>query len=366
MSVVGLRSGSQASSDDAESDDSVSLTDLPRADASNWRPHVHVAGDTGLLQHGIRHAAPVSAPCLALAPVDDLATWRAAPPHRHSFSSHSVAPAVSTGAAKFQLKKSTSFVRLSMNAEGNAEVTTKDASSPSPPRPQQAVVLPEVATRSDHGIGLPPITGLKQSLGGRSRDSRSWEFWCDRESRSELEIAAKKDASGSAAGAIGLLRTASGRSILGSLPPKRNGGLQGHSGHVKRLKHDHNRRPLQRSSTSYGRLQCRGEQTAPAAPTLKATKSAKTMIVGSSDSDKENRSPGGESDSFSLDDSVQGHRRQAPRTSDRTTQDAENDPEADAELAAFMRGGRKESKASGDDDLDCIQGLLSLSQGNWR
>jgi hypothetical protein len=38
----------------------------------------------------------------------------------------------------------------------------------------------------------------------------------------------------------------------------------------------------------------------------------------------------------------------------------ENDPEADAELAAFMKGGRK------SEDLDCVQGLLSLSQGNWR
>ena len=36
----------------------------------------------------------------------------------------------------------------------------------------------------------------------------------------------------------------------------------------------------------------------------------------------------------------------------------------DDEVREFMRGsGRKEAA---EDDLDCIQGLLSLSQGNWR
>jgi hypothetical protein len=35
----------------------------------------------------------------------------------------------------------------------------------------------------------------------------------------------------------------------------------------------------------------------------------------------------------------------------------------DAEVAAFMSGS---GPASREDDLDCIQGLLSLSQGAWR
>lgn len=42
------------------------------------------------------------------------------------------------------------------------------------------------------------------------------------------------------------------------------------------------------------------------------------------------------------------------------------DPEADPELAAFMGGARKSNSISSEDDLDCVQGLLSLSQGNWR
>ena len=43
-----------------------------------------------------------------------------------------------------------------------------------------------------------------------------------------------------------------------------------------------------------------------------------------------------------------------------------NDPEADPELAAFMRSGRKSNSISEEEELDCIQNLLSLSQGNWR
>ena len=44
------------------------------------------------------------------------------------------------------------------------------------------------------------------------------------------------------------------------------------------------------------------------------------------------------------------------------------DPEDDPEIAEFMGASRKRSdgtNASGE-DLDCVQGLLSLSQGNWR
>jgi hypothetical protein len=44
-------------------------------------------------------------------------------------------------------------------------------------------------------------------------------------------------------------------------------------------------------------------------------------------------------------------------------EDQENVSEVPAEVEKFMRGEVSPSKKG---DLDCIQGLLSLSQGNWR
>jgi len=41
------------------------------------------------------------------------------------------------------------------------------------------------------------------------------------------------------------------------------------------------------------------------------------------------------------------------------------DPDQDPELVAFMRDHRKSSSISGEEELDCVQGLLSLSQGRW-
>jgi len=44
-------------------------------------------------------------------------------------------------------------------------------------------------------------------------------------------------------------------------------------------------------------------------------------------------------------------------------EDLGNDYEVGEEMQKFMRGEVSPSKKG---DLDCIQGLLSLSQGNWR
>ncbi|KAK4506723.1 hypothetical protein PRZ48_000456 [Zasmidium cellare] len=251
-----------------------------------------------------------------------------------------------------RIKKSASFVRLSLNAEGKAEVVTKDAASPSPPRPLQ-IMLPDVAPPTDS------TNRLQRTYSGRSRDSRAWEFWCDKESRSEFEHTAEKDASGSAAGAIGLLRTTSGRNILGSLSSKRNAPLSVHQPN-KRSKLDGKRPPLQRSNTSLGRLQGRPAEIARSAPKLKHSESAAPLPgKGSGDSDKENMSPGSD-----------GVPRERIRLShvrpDRLGEGVSADPEQDEELSAFMRGGQRKGSVAGDDDLDCVQGLLSLSQGNWR
>ena len=47
------------------------------------------------------------------------------------------------------------------------------------------------------------------------------------------------------------------------------------------------------------------------------------------------------------------------------------DPEQDQELASFMGSSGKRSRKGqaglpGEEDMDCVHGLLSLSQGNWK
>lgn len=320
-----------------------------------------------------------------------LANRRSAPPAR-DYSPNTIWPSIASVVSfDRKLKKSASFVRLSMNAEGKAEIVTKDASSPSPPRPHNTYMLPQPsAALSDVPVvDFSRSSGLHRSSSGRSRDSRAWEFWCDKESRSELGTAAEKDATGSATGAIGLLRTASGRNVLGSVASKRNSAAGQPAHPAKRSKLDHKRAPLQRSSTSQGRLQ---GKTGHAVPNLKHSESASLVRVHGNDSDKENWSPSsdGASDNFGRESTASTRPPQDGQMPDNKSsrralaetgnsrgrvsksrkpvgggdKSSASDPENDVELAAFMRGGKQ--NASAGDDMDCVQGLLSLSQGNWR
>ena len=303
--------------------------------------------------------------------------------------------------ARRRLKKTASTVRLSMSFDGNATVTTKNGEEPSPPRAQQVMLpsasatpLPALQFSSSPAQRDPtPATrnSLQRSASGRSRDSRAWEFWCDKDARSELEDKAEKDASGSAADAIGLLRSASGRSVLGNLPSKRNSLLSRTQSEIKRHKPNSKRPTLQRSNTSSGRLQAEHSQTNATSEKprtkLKQSESAISISIPGNESDKENWSPERDhvpsrqpaSQDPSSGRPVLGEKRNAANTfrpgesgvtstkrkAARLEGDS-NDPEKDIELAAFMHRQRKSNSTSSEDDLDCVQGLLSLSQGNWR
>lgn len=297
-----------------------------------------------------------------------------------------------------RLRKSSSFVRLSMTSEGAAKVVTKDSSSPSPPRPSQQA---EHSFGRSQGSGVSSLDltrarresavgSLRRSASGRSRDSRAWEFWCDKDSRAEAEQKAENDTTGSAADAIGLMRANSGRRVLGSLPAKRNATVTRESS-AKRAKYDHSRPSLQRSSTSAGRLQ-HGVETLKPALKLKYSESGASIHIPGNESDKENWSPersllpssqpamGSRSGQHHRQGrAVLGESRAAGNTGraaktdkrhpqtprQRATTDKVTDPDQDPELAAFMRDHRKSSSISGEEELDCVQGLLSLSQGRW-
>ncbi|KAI7355581.1 hypothetical protein KC354_g10728 [Hortaea werneckii] len=341
-----------------------------------------------------------------------LANRRSAESLRQNDAEQSFAPISAPGPgtplpdSRRRLKKTASTVRLSMSFDGNATVTTKNGEEPSPPRSQQVMLPPTSATplpapqfSSSPAQRDPPSAtrnSLQRSASGRSRDSRAWEFWCDKDARSELEDKAEKDASGSAADAIGLLRSASGRSVLGNLPAKRNSLLSRTQSEIKRHKPNSKRPTLQRSNTSNGRLQAEHTSTNARSEKprtkLKQSESAISISIPGNESDKENWSPERDhvpssqpasqpvagSDSSSR-RTVLGEKRNAANTfrpgesgvtstkrkAARLEGDS-NDPEKDVELAAFMHRQRKSNSTSSEDDLDCVQGLLSLSQGNWR
>ncbi|KAK1820785.1 Homeobox protein yox1 [Friedmanniomyces endolithicus] len=305
-----------------------------------------------------------------------------------------------------RLRKAPSVVRLSLSLDGTASVVNKDPSSPSPPRAAQRHMLssgrgqaPSTQAVQSRRAAVPaPRSNLERSFSGRARDSRAWEFWCDKDSRNELELKAGQDSSGSAADAISLLRSSSGRSILGALPTNGSPFFAGRHTDMKRSKLGHPRTSLGRANTSLGRLQ--GRSTAEPTSYKKATASLKhsetdsSVYIPGNESDKENWSPGAGSsvadkatvktgltqelgprkptlgaDRNAINTAKIGAKGQenVKTTAGREAHTSENtDPEADPEVAAFMRGGRVSNSGSSEADLDCVHGLLSLSQGNWR
>ncbi|KAL9088593.1 MAG: hypothetical protein Q9165_006113 [Trypethelium subeluteriae] len=304
-----------------------------------------------------------------------------------------------------RLKKSSSSIRISLTSDGNAQVLTNDDSSPSPPRSAPLAYAANTArgklSRSQSATGLDESSRLtelepfrdimQRGTAGRSRDSRAWEFWCDSDSRNALAEKANQDAGGSAADAIGLIRSSS-RNVLGTNSNKRNAQLLKRNS-VKRLKSGtSNEAKLSRTTSEIGHIRKKELADETSGPTC-----AEDIEIPNNESDKENWEPGQQGQPFDqnigkvsrpkhgkMARKVLGESNNIPsksssfgammaqekvQRSGRVGRDAENtNPEDDPEIAEFMNASRKRStgtNASGE-DLDCVQGLLSLSQGNWR
>ncbi|KAB8338915.1 hypothetical protein FH972_021855 [Carpinus fangiana] len=385
---------------------------------------------------------------------DELSSHQTSPTALHSTEQ----PPQSTSTRS--LKRSASAVRLSLTSDYTAKVLQPDEASPSPPKPQRHIdmlPLPRSSLRRSHstaGLSDPSASapGFNRATSGRSRDSRAWEFWCDRDSRSDLMKQAEAETRGSAADAISLIRSSSQRSALSPLTITR-----GHSNTLeparrtfKRVKSTHHdttsshprreRAKLSRASTSIGRLETSHKRDSgigmdvhvdpsPSSATKHAAVAADanddddddddhdgccSYGSPSGDSDKENHDPDDADEHVALALAL-AHRRAAPKAArprprlsgsqtaplasarrfganrvnvvrrrervhggaagkyeygaDGSGENA--DPEDDAEIAAFM--GRRASASGGavrggrdEDDMDCVQGLLSLSQGAWR
>lgn len=258
---------------------------------------------------------------------------------------------------------------------------------------------------------------------GRSRDVHAWEFACDAENREdELTAQAEHESSGSAIAAISLLRSSSNTgSVLQPNGTKRNAPWP------KPASRPNAKKPkLSRALSSVGRLQSAPPRDVAAEKPVdskpadesesKKLKVSTLLATSGHDSDKENWSPDEEGNPSQSQRPGVSRRplpgaapRNPRRTMGRLLEDvrgpvflastnraqtaptrrrggkggglfgeleifedtegsvppAENSkpPAADDEVQRFMRGEISPSKKG---DMDCVAGLLSLSQGNWR
>ncbi|KAL8852218.1 MAG: hypothetical protein Q9221_002928 [Calogaya cf. arnoldii] len=331
--------------------------------------------------------------------------------------------------------------RLATSLDGSVRIMTGNSPTPSPPRPRDSLFTRQPRAsgplqRSQSAIVTPtfPVPRSTASI-GRSRDSRTWEFYCDSNARDELTKQAEREQSGSALGAIGLIRSCSKGSLSAGTRPtnphKRNAALsKPDSG--KRLKADSSSKTskpkLSRASSSVARLQNpaalprTSNPNKPERPitadsndvSLKKKIPTDTGLLDGNESDKENWAPGTQisvtprrahhstahstrpkiltenqhlpSLSSSLDvllsreSSGNGrHLRRGTKMGSRVIElgsGQENEvDESENEIRGFMaRGssgsGSGENVIVGEDgdeeDLDCVEGLLKLSRGDWR
>ncbi|KAL9612949.1 MAG: hypothetical protein Q9167_002478 [Letrouitia subvulpina] len=321
------------------------------------------------------------------------------------------------------LKRTVSLIRLSTTLDGEARIKTGSESSPSPPRSHLEPSLRRPCARSglqrSRSAIEPSEVHRLVTTAGRSRDARTWTFYCDTDARDELTKQAEREQSGSAAGAIGLIRSHSNKALTPN-PNKRNAYSSKQEG-MKRLKSDGKRAKTAEVSSSSSTAMKIGSTKSDARklipkPTIKSA-AMNQALEHSGDSDKENWEPGTQTAPRSRryrapnnkinnnnNKSSAAHRRPVLGESAHVPSQSVNfDPfldrensgsgngsgsnskawignrarkqhgapqqrenaEIDAEVAEFMAGeaGRGED---GKEDMDCVQGLLSLSQGAWQ
>ena len=308
------------------------------------------------------------------------------------------------------LKRTSSLMKLSTDADGKAEVTPRSGETPSPPKSASFLSrnlgskrllglqrsLSAIDTRIT-GPGLERSTSsLSQSI-GRSKDARTWEFYCDSSAREELIKQAQRVERGSATAAIGLLRSQSNsQKPLTPNPNKRNAQVPAHD-FTKRSKTDLGllkRSKLERTTSSVARLQTSGGNNPKRNVKKQTSKHHKSNSQSAifedfdGDSDKENWQPGtqtrpearrrpvqsqessrvlleslGEPSGSSGASKLLKRGASQRRIFQPKVSDKENAvPHIDDEVAEFMGGSQVAREA---EDLNCVQNLLSLSQGPW-
>jgi hypothetical protein len=300
------------------------------------------------------------------------------------------------------LKRTHSFVRLSTNEDGSARIVTDLDKTPSPPhlrsnpstfarvvgglrRSYSAAGLNDRLAAAAQGEPVPKMPRTSSNA-GRSRDSRTWEFWCDPDSRSttSLTTRAEQEGSGSAADAIGILRA--NRKILAQNKARQNTPVISRHGSHKLLGSPgvkKSRGTMQRASTINGRFSTvnskKGDET----------ESADSDEMPQTESDKENWEPdvpkSARRDHLVKTPPAARRARQILGENTSVMSQASSlgamlahekgkgsevvpDPEDDDELRTFMNGENTSGRTSlsSAEEAGCVEGLLKLSQGLWR
>lgn len=290
--------------------------------------------------------------------------------------------------------KGRNALRISMSSDGKAVIRTDDEPSPSKNR------ISMFSTRRSRFAGLRrsssailpatprAATGEKERVFGRSRDPRNWESVFDTDARSALS--APGSAQSAPHSTPGFFRSRGQRSLTRSLSAKQNAyaNSQTHPDTPVPLQTGDKRRKLSRTVSSLGRLESnRGVMGALSGNSLRmpkvlgnSKKNSEDFEFHNGDSDKENWIPGTRISNVRRRTTTSNTQRpvliEANGRDGKTSQNRRSRlsqanqqrktgpaPELDPEVSAFMANG---SSASQEEDLDCIQGLLSLSQGAWR
>ncbi|KAL4800395.1 hypothetical protein BDV19DRAFT_352912 [Aspergillus venezuelensis] len=280
-------------------------------------------------------------------------------------------------------------LRISMSADGQAVV--RGAGEPSPSKNRISMFSarkPRLAglrrSTSAVALGTPPSSLQKERSFGRSRDPRIWESFFDTDARSALSTPFSSQSTPNA------MRSSGQRSLTRSLSARHpvlltpNTPSSEHQGTPITQAMREKRRKLSRTVSSLGRLESGRKVLGEKTPS-NLKKSFKDDELEDGDSDKENWIPGTRI--------AQSRRRTVSHQQRPILKDSNgrsSGPQAKAQPSARFRmsqpfvrkqNGSKsmsglgtdvsafvggENTASQEEDLDCIQGLLSLSQGAWR
>jgi hypothetical protein len=314
--------------------------------------------------------------------------------------------------------KSPPSLRLSLSFDGEAMVRKEDEMTPSPPKSRNAL---RIAMSSDgkaviraenepspsknrvamFSVRRTKMSGLRRSSSaifpatpragmtekdrafGRSRDPRNWESFFDTDARSALSTPTSSQTAPNPPPGLfqsrsqrSLSRTMSARQSFTSVHADSMGTPISQSMGEKRRK-------LSRTVSSLGRLETERNKASNLPSKLSKSMTSKSnkpdLELDPGDSDKENWVPGTRSS--------QVRRRTTAHAPRPVLRDANtnrrvsalgngkrNRPypagtqgkvptDLSADVSAFMSSG---TGGSQEDDLDCVQGLLSLSQGAWR
>ncbi|KAF9893025.1 hypothetical protein FE257_012436 [Aspergillus nanangensis] len=296
--------------------------------------------------------------------------------------------------------KGRNALRIAMSSDGKAVIRAEGEPSPSKNR------ISMFSTRKSRlgglrrsnsavTLGTPRGSMDKERLFGRSRDPRNWESVFDTDARSALSTPTSAQ-SMPASASPGLFRSASQRSLTRSLsgrypntPTPSSDYLNTPVPQSSREK----RRKISRTVSSLGRLESNLNGTGKAQYRSKTShpldQGAKDDAEGG-DSDKENWIPGtrvshvrrraashhqsprpvlresnGRDGKLIKGGLSNGKQSRLSQLSQRKAGGGNSKvaPGGDADVSSFMSSG---GSASQEEDLDCIQGLLSLSQGAWR